>query len=288
MHPPESWRHYERYCVESPLKSALTDRQQREFDYHREHANQNRQVLDAPFSWDVLQNPHYRWWNAYWAMYAYIVEYDVRGKSVLVVGCGFGDDALRLAKLGANVTAFDLSPESILIAREMAAREGLQIAFDEMPAERLQYGDSTFDFILARDILHHVDIPLTMSEIARVAKPDAIFLMNEIYSHSVTNKIRNSRLVENFIYPQMQRLIYGGVKPYITEDERKLSELDLREILRPLHSIEFEKHFNFLVTRIFPDRFTFLNKTDRMLMFVLKPFGRLLAGRVLLSARIAK
>lgn len=58
-------------------------------------------------------------------------------------------------------------------------------------------------------------------------------------------------------YPHMQRLIYGGVKPYITEDERKLTELDLKEILRPLHSIQSEKHFNFLVTRIFPDRFTF-------------------------------
>lgn len=272
----------------SPLNPALTDRQQRELDYHRERANEHRRILDSPFSWDVLQDPHVRWWNAYWAMYACLIKCEVRGKSVLVVGCGFGEDALRLAKLGARVTAFDLSPESLHIARAMAAREGLQIAFDEMPAERMKYEDSSFDYVLARDILHHVDIPLTMNEIARVAKPNAIVVVNEIYSHSLTNKIRNSRLVENVIYPQMQRLIYGEEKPYITEDERKLNEQDLREILRRLHSIKFEKHFNFLVTRIFPDRFTFLNKADRMLMFVLKPFGRLLAGRLLFSAQISK
>ncbi|MDQ2987529.1 MAG: class I SAM-dependent methyltransferase [Pseudomonadota bacterium] len=270
------------------MNTALTERQQREFDYHREHANKNRQVLDTPFSWNVLHDPHVRWWNAYWSMYACLIKCDVQGKRVLVVGCGFGEDALRLAKLGACVSAFDLSPESLRIAKALAEREGLQIAFDEMPSEKLLYEDSSFDLILARDILHHVDIPLTMREITRVAKPNAVFVMNEIYSHSITNKIRNSRLVENVIYPRMRRLIYGSDKPYITEDERKLSELDIKEILLPLHSINSKKYFNFLVTRIFPDRFILLNKADRMLLCVLKPLGRFLAGRVLFTARIAK
>jgi ubiquinone/menaquinone biosynthesis C-methylase UbiE len=266
----------------------LTERQQRDLDYHREHAKEHRQVLDKPFSWDVLQSPGRRWWNAYWGMYAYLSQCDLKGKRVLVVGCGFGDDALRLAKLGANVTAFDLSPASLDIARGLALREGLEISFDEMPAEKMRYADSSFDYIIARDILHHVDICLTMAEIVRVAKPDAMFVVNEIYSHSITNKIRHSALVEKFIYPRMQRLIYGPGKPYITEDERKLSELDLKEIIAPLQSIEFEKHFNFVVTRIIPDKYEFLNKADRMLLLVLKPFGRLLAGRVLFSARVSK
>lgn len=272
----------------SPLNPALTDRQQREFDYHRQHANEHRQVLDAPFSWEVLQNPHRRWWNAYWAMFAYLIKCDVRGKNVLVVGCGFGDDALRLAKIGANVSAFDLSPDSLKIARELAEREGLNIAFDEMPAEKMLYEDSTFDYILARDILHHVDIPLTMSEIVRVAKPNAILVVNEIYTHSMADRVRHAPLVENVLYPRMQRLIYGPGKPYITEDERKLTELDLKEIRGPLHSIEFEKYYNCVVTRLVPERVRFLCKMDRLLMLALKPFGRFLAGRVLFSARVSK
>jgi 2-polyprenyl-3-methyl-5-hydroxy-6-metoxy-1,4-benzoquinol methylase len=39
---------------------------------------------------------------------------DLRGKDVLVVGCGFGDDALRIAKLGANVTSTSAWTRSIL------------------------------------------------------------------------------------------------------------------------------------------------------------------------------
>jgi ubiquinone/menaquinone biosynthesis C-methylase UbiE len=221
-------------------------------------------------------------------MYAYLLTQDLRGKTVLVVGCGFGDDALRLAKLGTNVHAFDLSPDSLAIARARAVRAGLTIDFREMPAERLDYADSAFDYVVARDILHHVDIPLAMKEIVRVAKPDAIFIVNEIYSHSLTDRIRRSSVVQKLIYPRMRRLIYGPGKPYITEDERKLTEHDLEIIRSPLQTPEFVQYFNFIVTRLVPDRIEIFSKLDQLLLRLLRPIGHVLAGRVLFSARIIK
>jgi ubiquinone/menaquinone biosynthesis C-methylase UbiE len=167
-------------------------------------------------------------------------------------------------------------------------RESLQIPFDEMPAERMRYKDSWFDYTVCRDILHHVDISQTMREIVRVAKPGAQLMVNEIYSHSVTDKVRRSSFVECFLYPRMRRLIYGPGKPYITEDERKLNESDLVEITQPLKAPYLEKHFNFLITRVIPRRFESLAKIDRILLILFKPMARYLAGRVLISARIAK
>lgn len=266
----------------------LTERQQHELDYHREHAREHQQILEAPFPFDVIENPQRRWWNAYWRMYEYILSLNPTGKRVLVVGCGFGDDALRLSKLGAHVSAFDLSPESLDIARRLAAREGLDIDFRQMPAERLDYADGTFDIIVARDILHHVDIATSMPEIARVGKPGAIFVADEIYSHTVTENVRHSRLVEQFLYPRMRRLIYGPNKPYITADERKLSERDIATITAFLQQPELKQYFNFLTTRLVPDRSEFFAKLDRVLLGALKPFGSVLAGRILLAARIAK
>ena len=38
---------------------------------------------------------------------------DVAGRAVLVVGCGYGDDAALLASAGARVTAFDVSPTAV-------------------------------------------------------------------------------------------------------------------------------------------------------------------------------
>lgn len=270
------------------MNTELTERQRRELDYHREHAKEHREILTTPFAWDVLQDPGRRWWNAYWQMYAYLSTCDLKGKNVLVVGCGFGDDALRLSRLGANVSAFDLSPDSLEIAKELAAREGLPIDFREMPAERMRYADSIFDCIVARDILHHVDIPLTIKELVRVAKPNAFLIVNEIYSHSLTEKLRRSTIVEKVIYPLMRRFIYGPGKPYITADEQKLTELDLQLILEPLREPEFFRHFNFVVTRLIPDRFEFFAKLDQLVLRALKPIGLLLAGRVLFGARIDK
>jgi len=270
------------------MNAALTNRQLRELEYHRQHAAEHRRILDVPFSWDVLDSPATRWWNAYWAMYAYLVNRQLSEARVLVVGCGFGDDALRLAKLGARVDAFDLSPESLEIAQALALREGLEIKFAEMPAERMSYLDSSFDFVVARDILHHVDIPLAMAEIVRVAKPGATFVVNEIYSHSVTELVRRSSFVENFLYPLMRQLIYGPGKPYITEDERKLTEQDLAEIKRPLGSPDLEKYFNFFVTRVVPDRFDLLGKIDRAVLSLLRSLAPYLAGRVLLASRVEK
>ena len=270
------------------IESELTDRQQRELDYHREHAMLHRTLLDREFSWDVLVRPERRWWNAYWAMYAHLCSCDLAGKSVLVVGCGFGDNALRLTKLGARVSAFDLSPDSLQIARALAQREDLQISLEEMPAERMHYGDSSFDFVVARDILHHVDVEATMREIVRVTKPGGIFVANEIYSHSLTNRIRNSWLVEQIVYPRMRRFIYGVGKPYITDDERKLTEKDLDIIFASLQRVRFRKYFNFFVTRVIPARVVSLAKMDRCLLAMTGPLGRLFAGRVLFSAKVSK
>lgn len=270
------------------MGTELTVRQQRERDYHREHAKLNEAVLSKPFSWDVIRNPKTRWWNAYWRMFAYIATCDMKDKQVLVVGCGFGDDALRLAKLGAKVSAFDLSPDSLQIAKALASREGLEIVFEEMPAEKMLYDADSFDYILARDILHHVDIPRTMAEIARVAKPDAIFLVNEIYTHSFADQIRRSHFVEKFLYPKMQKLIYGPGKPYITEDERKLDESDIRKIMTSLQPRLFTMYFNFFVTRLIPDRFVKLAKLDWVLLRILTPIGHLIAGRIMFSAHIKK
>lgn len=270
------------------MNTQLSARQQRELEYHREHAKQNQRLLAKPFSWDVLQNSGRRWWNPYWQMYALISTYDLVGKDVLVIGCGFGDDALRLAKLGAKVSAFDLSQDSLEIARALATREKLSIDFREMPAEKLTYANSSFDYIVARDILHHVDIPAAMQEIVRVARPNAIFIVNEIYSHSLTDRIRRSKLVERILYPAMQSFIYGSQKPYITEDERKLTEQDIRIIQSPLQPPLVLKHFNFLVTRVFPDRFSWIAKIDRLLLRLLKPIAHLVAGRILFSSRIRK
>lgn len=264
---------------------ALTIRQINEIEYHKNHAAQHADILSNPFSYDVLFGAR-KWWNAYWEMYDELKRMGIAGKRVLVVGCGFGDDAIRLAKMGAIVDAFDLSPDSLAIARALAKREDFNINFREMPAEKLDYLTGEFDIVLARDILHHVDIRLAMSEIVRVTKTNGTIIINEIYTHSWADKIRNSSLVRNRLYPMMRNFVYKGAKPYITADERKLSQIDMGEITDNLN-VESKRYFNAFVTRLVPDSYPIMNRFDRVVLSCVGFLGGLIAGRVLVVGRPA-
>ncbi len=48
---------------------------------------------------------------------AWLDHVDLTGVDAVVVGCGLGDDAAELARRGARVTAFDVSPEAVAWAR---------------------------------------------------------------------------------------------------------------------------------------------------------------------------
>lgn len=45
----------------------------------------------------------------------------------------------------------------------------------------------------------------------------------ERYTHSLMQRIRESRLVSSLLYHRIVRFIYGTDKPYITEDEHKIN-----------------------------------------------------------------
>jgi ubiquinone/menaquinone biosynthesis C-methylase UbiE len=267
--------------------NSLTDRQKREIEYHKSHAVSVAEDYKA-VDWSAITSPVRRWWNAYWDIWTFLTGLQLRGKKVLVVGCGAGGDALLFAKLGATVFAFDLSADMLAHGIRLAKENGLSVTFGEMPAEKMIYQADMFDIVFARDILHHVDIPATMREITRVSKPNALLVVNEIYSHSITNLIRKSWLVERLLYPSMQKLIYKGKKPYITEDERKMTERDVACVRSQIGDIAYQKYFNFLVTRIVPDRFSGLNKLDRIALMVLGPLGHFLAGRIAFAGRLQK
>lgn len=73
---------------------------------------------------------------------------DVRGKRVLGLACGGGQQGPCLAAAGAAVTIFDNSPAQLQRDREVAAREGLTIATVEGDMRDLSvFADESFDLI---------------------------------------------------------------------------------------------------------------------------------------------
>ena len=101
------------------------------------------------------------------------------GARVLDVGCGGGLLAEALAREGARVTAIDLAPGMIEVARMHASAHGLEIDYRLTGAEALaSLEPAAFDVVTCMEMLEHVPQPAQMlATLSRLARPGgAVFL----------------------------------------------------------------------------------------------------------------
>src|SRR6185437_14538394 len=86
-----------------------------------------------------------------------------RGKRVLEIGCGIGTDTARFARVGAQVTALDLSERSLAIARQRVQVYGVadRVRFYQGSAEALStvVPPEPYDLIYSFGVIHHTPHP---------------------------------------------------------------------------------------------------------------------------------
>jgi SAM-dependent methyltransferase len=107
---------------------------------------------------------------------------DVKGLRILDLGCGHGDQSLRLIRRGAVVSGIDISNSYIKSAQAAARDAGFneaQFRFAVMDAHNLEFPDDTFDIVVGRGILHHLDLDVSLKELNRVLKPGGRALFRE-------------------------------------------------------------------------------------------------------------
>jgi ubiquinone/menaquinone biosynthesis C-methylase UbiE len=132
-----------------------------------------------------------------------------RGKHVLDAGCGTGIFTARLVQMGALVSAIDISPEMIDIART----EYPGIGFDVMDAADMAFPDRGFDIISSGLMVHY--------------KPD----LNPLFAEMNRVLKIGGRLVYTTGHPTFEMLIadlgsmekgerYIHVQPYFRPDRR--------------------------------------------------------------------
>jgi len=86
-----------------------------------------------------------------------------KGKRVLEVGCGIGTDSINFARAGAQLTAVELSSESLRIAEQRADVMGVadRIQFVQANAEELTrtLTDGPYDLVYSFGVIHHTPHP---------------------------------------------------------------------------------------------------------------------------------
>lgn len=120
-----------------------------------------------------------------------------RGKRVLEIGCGLGNDLSRFARGGAVVSGIDLSPRAIELAIVNFAQRGLPGTFQVMDGEALDLPDESFDVVYCHTVLHFTPDPGQMiREIHRVLKPDGVAILMTVNRKSWMNWLRHVMKVE--------------------------------------------------------------------------------------------
>jgi 2-polyprenyl-3-methyl-5-hydroxy-6-metoxy-1,4-benzoquinol methylase len=112
-----------------------------------------------------------------------------RGKRVLEIGCGIGTDTINFARHGATVTAVDLSPESLDLARKRAEVFGFQdqVRFYSGSAEELtQFVPvEPYDLIYSFGVIHHTPHPeRVIGQMRNYAQPGTTTKVMVYYRHS--------------------------------------------------------------------------------------------------------
>jgi len=160
---------------------------------------------------------------------------DVSELPVMDYGCGHGMAAVVLARRGANVTAFDLSPGYLAEARRRASANGVRIEFVQADAEHLPFADRSFARIWGNAILHHLDLRLAARELYRVLQPGGIAVFCEPWGANPLLAWARRRLP----YPGKER----------TPDEQPLLPHHVNCLREVFPSLQIEGHQLLSMTR---------------------------------------
>ncbi len=123
---------------------------------------------------------------------------------VLDYGCGNGWTSIPLAEKAKRVYAIDISAGDIDVLNKAVADKSITNLFPSVcDAEKLPFGDESFDFVFGNSILHHLHLDKALPEVYRVLKKDGKAAFCEPYGHNpVLNLYRylKDRYVDKITY----------------------------------------------------------------------------------------
>jgi 2-polyprenyl-3-methyl-5-hydroxy-6-metoxy-1,4-benzoquinol methylase len=269
--------------IEQFTARQLTERQQRERDFYREYSHLHK---ETQVDFDPVLGLEQRPWNPYWRHYQVVRDFYAHPRQRLLdFGCGTGTASMCYAKIGYQVTGFDICEENIAECYHNAERHGFRdrTDFSIQAAESLDYPSESFDIVAGIDILHHVEIDASIREARRVLKPGGIAVFREFVEAPIFDRLRESWLVTR-VFPKAMSL-----DEHRTHDERKLSSRDLgviRSVFADCEIARFNLLYRFrkLWTNAPPTRVSTAEKIDQWI-FAAFPFLRPFGGDVVMVLR---
>jgi SAM-dependent methyltransferase len=148
------------------------------------------------------------------------------GATVLDFACGTGITSAWLADRGAAVTGIDLSPATTIRAAEFCRAAGVVVRFIAGAVEE-QTDLGTFDRIVGRFALHHVDVATVAPALASLLRPGGVAAFIETMDSNPVLRLARRHLVGRL-----------GIPRFGTLDEHPLTHNDLAVLERVFGELE--------------------------------------------------
>jgi ubiquinone/menaquinone biosynthesis C-methylase UbiE len=185
----------------------------------------------------------------------------LKGKQVLEIGCGMGFDSVELMRRGVRLTATDLTPAAIKVARRHFEVEGL-VPEDVRVANvlDLNFPDESFDGVYAIGVVHHTgDTPRAIREIRRVLKPGGVMTIAHIYRRpsffhmlsrigreNIEFKDMDAPVIDFFTESEVLQMLPGFTVEEMTQDHYRALPIARTGLKAMLYTYGFKPVYNLL------------------------------------------
>jgi len=165
-------------------EDTLSERDRAEIERSAEEARRTIEIGVDRSQIDRYLNPPAD--TAYVLEYAFHLLGDIRGKTVLDLGCGTGENLVPLVERGARVIGLDISPELIALAQKRLDRTGLGADLRVGSAYDTGLQTGSVDIVFCIALVHHLDIGRVRDEMWRVLAKDGFVVLKEPVRFSET------------------------------------------------------------------------------------------------------
>lgn len=143
-----------------------------------------------------------------------------KARTVLEIGAGNGRDSIFFAKKGFLVSAVDISPSAVELAKGNIESAGVDVNIQEGNAESLQFTNGGFDGVFSLSVLHSSNLYNSVPEVYRVLRHGGIVLVH-IYSDTQYRDGRVNETIDLDHYIKLLKTSGFSIEDLYTEDEEK-------------------------------------------------------------------